>query len=304
MKSPGGSSICVITTSYPEDEGDPSGHFVDAEVRELSRAGHRVTIVKPRAGGAFGWPGVAARVRENPLRLLDAGRFVASATIEVRRAAPSKIIAHWSVPSGFPVAMMAGPDAPELELVSHGADVRLLRALPARIRSQIVTRLVDRSSRWRFVSDSLLSELCATLPSDLAREVAERAVVRASPLGMPDVRTLVQARRRALGERRLFVTAARLVPSKRIDKVIDYVAESRKDCAPVLVVLGDGPLRPHLEEVAQRWRLDARFLGKTPRKDALSWIGAADEFVHASRAEGLSTVVREAEHLGVKVTLL
>lgn len=304
MKSPGGASICVITTSYPEDESDPSGHFVDTEVRELSRGGHRVTVVKPRVGGAFGWPGVAARVRENPLRLLDAGRFVASATMEVRRAAPSKIIAHWSVPSGFPVAMMAGSEAPELELVSHGADVRLLRAMPDRIRSGLVTRLVDRASRWRFVSGNLLSELCTSLPSGLVRAVEAKAVVQASPLGMPDVGRLVQARRSALGEKRLFVTAARLVPSKRVDKVIDYVAESRRACAPVLVVLGDGPLRPHLEQVARRWQLDARFLGKTPRREALSWIGAADEFVHASRTEGLSTVVREAEHLGVKVTLL
>jgi teichuronic acid biosynthesis glycosyltransferase TuaC len=100
------------------------------------------------------------------------------------------------------------------------------------------------------------------------------------------------------------VCAGRLVPSKRVDKVIDYVASKPNRSDALLVVLGDGPERPHLEQRARRWQLDARFLGMTPRRDALAWIGAADEVVHASRAEGLSTVVREAEELGVPVVRL
>ena len=62
--------------------------------------------------------------------------------------------------------------------------------------------------------------------------------------------------------------------------------------------------RQHLERLARAWQMDVRFLGKTTRNETLGWIGAADELVHASRLEGLSTVVREAEHLGVPVTLL
>src|SRR5690349_18724601 len=78
------STIWVITTSYPVDEGDPSGHFVQAEVRELELAGHSVTVLKPRAGGAFGWPGAATRLRSGPWRALDAVGFVASAAMRVR----------------------------------------------------------------------------------------------------------------------------------------------------------------------------------------------------------------------------
>ena len=102
--------------------------------------------------------------------------------------------------------------------------------------------------------------------------------------------------------------AGRLVASKRVDKVIDYVATSpnhgtRRD-ERTLVVLGDGPERAQLERLARAWRMDVRFLGTVSRRETLGWIGAADELVHASRAEGLSTVVREAEHLGVPVTIL
>ena len=64
--------IALVTTSFPADEGDPSGHFVRAEARELERAGHEVIVVTPPAGGAFGWPGVAARLAENPVRIVGA----------------------------------------------------------------------------------------------------------------------------------------------------------------------------------------------------------------------------------------
>jgi glycosyltransferase involved in cell wall biosynthesis len=47
-----------------------------------------------------------------------------------------------------------------------------------------------------------------------------------------------------------------------------------------------------------------RFVGAVPREEALAWIGAADALLFASRAEGLSTVVREAEALGIRVERL
>lgn len=70
------------------------------------------------------------------------------------------------------------------------------------------------------------------------------------------------------------------------------------------MVLGDGPQRAQLERMARPWQVDIRFLGTTPRREALGWIGAADELVHASKVEGLSTVVREASALGVPVTFV
>lgn len=303
--------IAVISTSYPEREGDPSGHFVETEVRDLERGGHEVTVLTPAPGGAFGWPGVAARLREKPWRALEAARWVARTTMDLRRLAPERVVAHWSVPSGFPIAsgaLRALRGAPELEIVSHGGDIRLLRGLPARVREPIVSDLTRRAVRWRFVSEALLEDLAAVLPEALAAEVRARAVVEPSPLGAVDeVRAAAKSRRERLGGRRLYVCAGRLVPSKRVDKVIDYVASARGHDGgsdPVLVVLGDGPEKPRLEELAHRWHMDVRFLGTMPRNEALAWIGAADEVVHASRAEGLSTVVREAEHLGVPVTFL
>src|SRR5580704_12263482 len=68
--------IAIVTTSWPSFEGDPSGHFVRAEARELERQGHDVVVVAPAPGEAFGWPGAAARMRERPARAIEAVRWV------------------------------------------------------------------------------------------------------------------------------------------------------------------------------------------------------------------------------------
>lgn len=301
--------IAVVTTSYPSYDGDPSGHFVATEVAELERGGHEVRVLRPKAGGAFGWPGAPSRIRERPSRALGAAAWAAGAALQLRRFAPERIIAHWAIPCAFPITIPgAASSAADVEIVSHGGDVRLLSALPGSTRQGIVRALTARASRWRFVSEELLASLEAKLDADVARTLRERAVILPGALDVPDVREDAAAKRSTIEGRRLYVCAGRLVASKRIDKVIDYVATShdhgtRRD-ERVLVVLGDGPERAHLERLAKAWQIDVRFLGTSTRREALGWIGAADEVVHASRVEGLSTVVREAEHLGVAVTIL
>jgi glycosyltransferase involved in cell wall biosynthesis len=292
-----------VTTSYPAHDGDPAGHFVKTEVEELERDGHRVTVVTPDAGGAFGWPGAAFRLREKPWRAFEMGTWMRRAASQLRAARPDRVIAHWSVPSAFPIVTASGLDDIPLEIVSHGGDVRLLAASPVAVRRAVMDRLVRRATTWRFVSSPLLDKLVAVLDDKRAAALRAIAVVAPSPLAMFDVGEEVLARRRALGSRPLYVCAGRLVRSKRVDRVIDYVASHRAG-EPLLVVIGDGPERPRLEVLAQHWAIDVRFLGNTPRRETLAWIGAADELVHASIAEGMSTVMREAEQLGVKITVL
>jgi teichuronic acid biosynthesis glycosyltransferase TuaC len=290
--------IAVVTTSYPSHDGDPSGHFVQAEVRQLERDGREVHVVRPPAGGAFGWPGAAARLRENPLRAVEALAWIRAARAELERLRPDEVLAHWCVPCAMPIAASRA----NLEIVSHGGDVRLLLMMPAAVRERTVKSLVGRARRWRFVSRELFVALSSSVSRDVAARLERIACIVPPMIEVPDVGAEVEARKRALAGRKLYVCAGRLVPSKRVDRVIDYVASVHGE--RTLVVLGDGPERGRLERIARAWQLDARFLGTTPRREALGWIGAADELVHASRVEGLSTVVREASALGVPITLL
>lgn len=293
--------IVLVTTSYPAHEGDPSGHFVRAEARELERQGHEVVVVTPAVSasgrGAFGWPGFAARVREKPWRVLDAMRWTLRAARTIAAERPDRVVAHWAVPCAWPVAAMAGGRA-ELAVVSHGADVRLLVALPAAVRERIVRSVATRATEWRFVSAALRDGFLESLGETRA-SVERIATVRAPSIELPSVAEGIARIARELDGKRVAVSVGRLVASKRVDRAIRHVARTRE--VDALVVVGDGPERARLEELARSCDVDARFVGLVPREEALAWIGAARMVLHGSLHEGLSTVVREAEALGTPV---
>ncbi len=310
--------ILLVTTSYPSSASDPSGHFVESEALGLAQEGHSVTVVtgagdvqgeerrdpvtvlRLPSGGAMGWPGIAARVGERPLRAAGLAWWLHAARAAVKERAPfDRIVAHWSVPSGWPIAFETTGD---LTLVSHGGDVRLLVALPAALRGRLVRALSARASKWRFVSGALLEKLASSLSAAERAAVDRIACVEAPAIDMPDVTGDILRLRAARTTRPLYASVGRLVSGKRVDLVIDYVAQ--RDDAPELVIVGDGPERRRLEARARDSRVDARFVGRTSRREALAWIGAADALVHASRDEGLSTVLREAEALGTRIVRL
>ena len=132
-----------------------------------------------------------------------------------------------------------------------------------------------------------------------------------SPIDLPDVRARACELRAQLRDETLYVVAARLVPAKRVDACFAWATALRltgatERRATRLVVLGDGPERPALTEHARRLSLTAPglrvdLLGTLARRETLAWIAAADAVLHASREEGLSTVLREAAHYGTPV---
>ena len=298
------SRVVVITTSLPRYDGDPSGHFVATEAREAARRGDDVVVIAPGTaapiegarvvglpdGGAFGWPGALARLRERPWRGLAMLRFIAAARSALRDLGPvDRVIAHWVLPCGYPIALAARA---ELEIVAHGSDVRLLLALPGPLRRRVVGELLDRGARFRFVS----AELARALGRDSDPRLAAASRVELPAIDLSSAPTRAQARA-TLGlapRERLLLIVSRLVPSKRVDLALCAAAGSFFER---VVVVGDGPERSKLEKRFPR----VRFLGKKPRSEALAWLAAADVLLSASAAEGAPTVVREARALGVPV---
>jgi glycosyltransferase involved in cell wall biosynthesis len=291
--------IAFVTTSFPADDGDPSGHFVRAEARELERDGHEVIVVSPPSGGAFGWPGVAARVRERPARLLDAARWVMEARARLASIEAQRVVAHWAVPCAWPVATAS---TAELEVVSHGGDVRLLVRMPRGIRERVVGAIAERATTWRFVSEALKDSLCEAVGDGARRRLARIAVVGAPRMEMPDVSEAVAQKRRELGDARVALSVGRLVRGKRVDRAIEHVARTRE--VDALIVVGDGPERGRLEALARAREVNARFLGVLPREETLAWIGAASILLFASEHEGASTVLREAAAMGTRVVVV
>jgi teichuronic acid biosynthesis glycosyltransferase TuaC len=293
--------IAIVSSSFPANEGDPAGHFVRAEARELSREGHQVIVVAPPPGGAFGWPGMAARVKERPWRLVEVARWVMAARARLSRLDAQRVVAHWAVPCAWPVAW--GAPSAELEVVSHGGDVRTLGRMPRGVRERVVGAIAGRARTWRFVSEELRATLLRSLGDRPLRVRVERlAVVRAASMEMLDVGAAIARHRRALAGTRVAVSVGRLVAGKRVDRAIEHVARTRE--VEALVVVGDGPERGRLEALARARGVDARFVGLVPREEALAWIGAAAFLVFASEEEGASTVLREAEAMGTRVLVL
>jgi teichuronic acid biosynthesis glycosyltransferase TuaC len=298
--------VAFVTTSYPREPGDPAGHFVEAEVRASVGRGDFVTVFAPGApperdvpgvtvawlpgGGAFGWPGALARLRERPWRALDAARFVLSARRALGEHGPfDRVVAHWLVPSAWPVAAYA-PGA--LEVVLHGSDVRLVAALPKPLRLALVTPLIARRATFRFVSSELRERLIrATTPS-----LRALSRVEPSPVDVTGAPNRAEARERLGldGHARLAVVVGRLVASKRPEAALELALRERPDR---VVFVGEGPLGTALV----RAHSAVTVTGKVPRPIALQWIAAADVLVTASREEGAPTVVREARALGTRV---
>jgi len=278
--------IAIVTTSYPAHEGDASGHFIEHEARDLERAGHDVTVIKPAPGGAFGWPGALARIRERPLRVLDAARFVQGARRSLASFEPDRVIAHWLVPSGFPIALAARKS--ELEVVVHGSDLRLLERLPRPLTQTIIARLVSRDARFRCVSHDLRERLRALAPVTAAR-VAPCAI----DVSFAPTRTTARADLELADDALVVLVVGRLVASKRTDVALVAASLLGAD----VVVIGDGPERARLE----RGFPAACFLGQQDRAQTLAWIAAADLLLSASRDEGSPTAIREARALGTPV---
>lgn len=271
------------------------------------RGSGSLTVWNAGGGSLFGLPGALVRAQEKPLRLLQLGEFLPAARLRLARlGALDRIIAHFVLPSGYPLSLGTRG---ELEIVLHGSDVRVLLAWPTPLREHVVRRLLTRGAAFRFVAEDLCVKLLTALPEaqrqkllarsrvELPRISVSHVVRRAAPIVRPNGAHPPHTARTEDGVRPRWVVCARLVPSKRVDLAIREAARHRA----LLTVIGDGPLRAELEALASGFEPRARFTGQLPRGDALALIADAHKLVHLSEAEGAPTVIREARALGVPV---
>lgn len=131
-------------------------------------------------------------------------------------------------------------------------------------------------------------------------ELASKARVVRNGVDLARVRAAEPERR----ERPYILGIGRLVPQKGFDLLLDgfvRIADAHPDIE--LVLAGDGPERPQLEEVARssRFRERIHFLGGVPAERAFSLFRGASAFVLSSRHEPQGIVVVEAMAAGAPV---
>jgi glycosyltransferase involved in cell wall biosynthesis len=112
--------------------------------------------------------------------------------------------------------------------------------------------------------------------------------------------------RAALGldGKRVALVASRLVPIKNVALAVEAMAvAARQQDDLVLLLVGDGPLRPALEAQVASLHLAGRvvFAGSVAHRDMPSWYRAADLFVLPSEFDNSPNVALEAMASGIAV---
>src|SRR5262249_14551684 len=134
-----------------------------------------------------------------------------------------------------------------LDVVAHGADVRLLLHLPRDTRERVLGLLLGREARFTFSAAALLDALERSVHPDLAARLAARAHVDPPPIVVPRAGDAAAGLRASLGlaaGERLAATVCRLIAGKRVDLAIDAIRSLPGRVR--LVVVGDGPERTSL----------------------------------------------------------
>lgn len=302
--------VMYISWRYPK----LSETFVQAEVTAVRDAGHHVQVVSilPSAerDGAV-QPDVVLRGWARP--------------VDARARRPrleSSFVTDWgcSVLAGALVreARAWRPDILHCHFINKPASVALRAAAASGIPCTVVAHARD----WRVDNDALylgrkvaLAAHVFAISEEAKRQIALKlseadrgalatkiSVVRAASA----VSSAADAAPEAPGSH--FVVVARLVPKKGIDVAISAIARlSARTPDARLVIVGDGPERAALEELARKLQAPVEFRGAQPHKAVQELLAAGSGFVLPCRyaldgdADGIPVVLMEAANHGLPV---
>ncbi|MEV7174386.1 glycosyltransferase family 4 protein [Streptomyces sp. NPDC093224] len=292
------SSSPVSTTAPAQPYGRPPLRTVQvlgpgagagncAHVRSLSTGlaarGVRVTVCAPvRAEGEYDFTGTGAQFAPDAVSVLRAAC-----------AAADVVHAH-GVRAGLRAALALRGRRVPLVVSWHGEDPAAPGALGRLAR--LLERRVAKAAAVVLGGSSDLVDLARLRGARDAR-LAPVAVPVASTGGDTVDPGKVRAELGAV-ERPLLIAVGSLVPHRGYSVLLDAAREWRGlEPAPLLVIAGEGPLRPELARRIEAEGLPVRLLGR--RRDAAQLLAAADLAVLPSRWEARALLAQQALRSGV-----
>jgi len=298
--------VLIVTGIFPPDIGGPAT-YVPSMAGELVKRGHRVRVVTlsdrlDHDDGSYAFPvrrirrglfkpwrfllTVAAILREGrQAQVLYVNGLYLEAVVAnwfARKPMVQKIVGDWA----WERAANKGwteDNFEEFQKRRHEPKVGLLKAL----RTFCVRRADTIIAPSRYLARAVAGWGVAGGKITVVYNAVETPAA-AQPLPIP------------LTTRVNIGTASRLIPLKQIDHLIAAL----KDCDGMgLVIIGDGPERERLEDIALANRVAERvyFAGQLSQKETVALMSACDLFVLNSTHEGFSHVILEAMSVGLPV---
>jgi glycosyltransferase involved in cell wall biosynthesis len=306
--------ILVINYEYPP-LGGGGGVFTKDLYEQIVKQGHPTTVVTSKYPGASEYEVLnGVEILRVPVLLRDqmavANLFsmlsyppaaILKAVFNKRLRDYDVINTHFAVPSG-PAGYILGKILRLPNILSvHGGDIfdpskRLSPHRMAPLR-QTVKMMIEKA-------DCVVAQSCDTannvrkyytLPSRLER----------IPLGIP--RPVVQSKKRADFQIEkddfVFCTIGRLVKRKNLEDALNALAMIKMDCRVKLLIIGEGPQKPHLQELIQKLDLkeQVRLLGSVSDEVKFQLLGISDAYLSTASHEGFGIVFLEAMAMGLPV---
>jgi glycosyltransferase involved in cell wall biosynthesis len=257
--------ILVLTTSYPRDAADPAGRFVLDAVEHVQARDVEVEVVSPASFRHFGLAyghGIVGNIRARPWLALLVPAFLWNFRRAATRVEADFVHAHW-LAAGAVALTLRKPYVVQV----WGTDVELARRVPWLVRP------VLRRARLVVAASHSLA--------DAARALGARDVrVVPSGVAIPDSVAAPE-------EPPHVVYVGRLSAEKG---VLELVEAAR---GLPLKVVGDGPLRAHLEG-----RERVRLHGRVPHDAVPALLAGAHVLCQPSGLEPLGQSLLEGMAVG------
>jgi glycosyltransferase involved in cell wall biosynthesis len=294
--------VLIVSGIWPPDVGGPASHAPEVAAF-LQGRGHEVEVLTTALDPPAPRPYPVRWVSRRSPPLL---RYARGAALTARAARPADVVYSTGMLGRTRVGTLAGRAPRVVKLTGDPAYERALRygltSLPLdafqRVRGVRIGGL--RAMRSAALSGAALY-VC---PSRALREIAsrwplvdaKRIRVLPNPVSAPPAADREELRSRHGFAGPTLVAAGRLVPQKALGVALQAVSRSE---GVELVLVGDGPERARLEEVARGLRV--RFLGPRPREAAQELLTAADALLISSSWENFPHAVVEALAAGTPV---
>lgn len=310
--------VCVLSTSFPRWRGDEASVFVGRLVQAFSDVGMSGIVVTPLDDGekkrekwdgfeilrfkyglfskgslAYG-RGILPNLKNNPFLLFQIPGllFMMLLTAYRQRERWDVIHANWVV-SGCVAYLLSVLTSKPFVVTIRGEDAKLL-TLP--VIGSIFRYVLKRASAVVSVNEAFLSSLpsgATCIPNGAEyREVVESELqefLDRKQLGRSD---------------KYLLFVGRLIPLKRIEKLIDMVATPHLSNYTLLLVgridseYGEA-LREQVRDLGVTDRV--RFEGSTPYSEIASYLTLSNVYLSASSHEGRSNSMLEALAAGLPV---